>query len=114
MLGFSFDSLPQCLGPVHGRAAACIRALITRCLRSQHTVSLMHKARTTKENEEEEKNHLQAYIGPPGLSARYDILRSCVLELQRAGVVASGAAPPPWSSLSELDVAASGLQVCCM
>ena len=63
-----------------------MRALITRCQCSQHTVSLMHEVRTQNEQEEEEKNHLQAYIGPPGLSARYDILRSCVLELQRAGV----------------------------
>lgn len=30
---------------------------------------------------------LQAYLGPPAQPARYEILRSCVLELARAGLV---------------------------
>jgi hypothetical protein len=33
---------------------------------------------------------LQAYLGPPSAAARYEILRSGVLELARAGLIAGG------------------------
>lgn len=40
---------------------------------------------------------VQAYIGPPSEAARYTILRSCVAELRRAGIVAAtSAVPPSW------------------
>ena len=32
---------------------------------------------------------IKQYIGPPGVGARYDILTSCLVELRRAGVLAS-------------------------
>jgi hypothetical protein len=44
---------------------------------------------------------LHAYIGPPGRSARYQILLSCVRELQRTGIVASAHAPPAWAELHD-------------
>ncbi|EIE24011.1 AAA-domain-containing protein [Coccomyxa subellipsoidea C-169] len=31
---------------------------------------------------------IKAYVGPPGAQARYEILRSCVLELHRVGILA--------------------------
>lgn len=59
---------------------------------------------------------IKAYIGPPGLGARYDILRSCVRELAAKGVISTqGAAmgddaaeealPPPWTALPTAAVA---------
>ncbi len=51
---------------------------------------------------------IKAYIGPPGLGARYDILRSCVMELALKGVIEASpeseaecesALPPPWCEL---------------
>lgn len=40
---------------------------------------------------------MQAYIGPPSEAARYTILRSCMIELRRAGIVAAtSAVPPSW------------------
>lgn len=32
---------------------------------------------------------IKAYVGPPTLQARYEILRSCVLELMRTGILTS-------------------------
>lgn len=31
---------------------------------------------------------VQAYIGPPSIAARHDILRSCCVELSRVGILA--------------------------
>ena len=33
------------------------------------------------------------------VQARYEILRSCLSELQRVGLIAGGAAPQPWEEL---------------
>ncbi|CAK0750807.1 hypothetical protein CVIRNUC_002019 [Coccomyxa viridis] len=38
---------------------------------------------------------IKAYVGPPGIQARYEILRSCLAELQRVGVLSSSAPAPP-------------------
>jgi hypothetical protein len=46
-------------------------------------------------------NDLQAYVGPPGLSARYQILHSCVTELQRTGIVDDHSPPLSWDALQE-------------
>lgn len=43
----------------------------------------------------------QAYIGPPAVSARYEILRSAVVELGRAGIVdaaEASALPAYWEA----------------
>ena len=61
---------------------------------------------------------IKAYIGPPGLGARYDILRSCVRELAAKGVISTAGAameddssdaalPPPWAALPPAAVAAA-------
>ncbi len=53
---------------------------------------------------------IKAYIGPPGLSARYDILRSCVRELAAKGVIAAAGEhelPPHWSALPPPALAAA-------
>ncbi|GMH35950.1 hypothetical protein BSKO_03818 [Bryopsis sp. KO-2023] len=34
---------------------------------------------------------IKAFIGPPTIRARYEILRSCIAELQRAGIISGGA-----------------------
>lgn len=44
---------------------------------------------------------LQAYIGPPGVEARYQILHSCVVELQRTGIVAPDTTVPTWKRLPD-------------
>lgn len=59
-------------------------------------------SRTHAPGEEEiRRGHcLQAYIGPPGVSARYEILCSCISELQRVQVIPPMDAPPlPWDAL---------------
>lgn len=38
---------------------------------------------------------IKAYIGPPGLRARYEILRSAVMELHRTGLIGGGGLPVP-------------------
>jgi hypothetical protein len=58
---------------------------------------------------------IKAYIGPPGLAARYDILRSCVLELALKGVIdvpssADASLPPPWAELPPAFVASARAQ----
>lgn len=51
---------------------------------------------------------LQAYIGPPSHAARYTILRSCIVELRRAGIVAADAAmPPSWELAAAAHTAAA-------
>ena len=50
---------------------------------------------------------LQAYIGPPSHAARYAILRSCIVELRRAGIVAADTAmPPSWELAAAAHAAA--------
>eukprot|EP00897_Mesotaenium_endlicherianum_P000571 jgi/Mesen1/10514/ME000083S10019 len=39
---------------------------------------------------------IKQYIGPPGVAARYDILRSCILELMRASIITQ-----PWQEKTE-------------
>ncbi|KAK9827303.1 hypothetical protein WJX81_002617 [Elliptochloris bilobata] len=57
---------------------------------------------------------IKAYIGLPGLQARYEILASCCAELQRAGVLAATSPlPPPFAQLAtalgeDQDVEAAG------
>ena len=48
---------------------------------------------------------IKAYIGPPSAGARYEMLRGCVAELARVGIVV---APPllPWREV-QVRVAAS-------
>lgn len=59
---------------------------------------------------------IKAYIGPPGLSARYHILRSCILELASKGIIDltrdGQGLPPAWSALEPQAIAAaeSGLR----
>ena len=48
---------------------------------------------------------IKAFIGPPSVRARYEILRSCLSELSRAGIL--GPAPPllPWLQLCRVRTA---------
>eukprot|EP00892_Ulva_mutabilis_P010083 jgi/Ulvmu1/7447/UM036_0109.1 len=58
---------------------------------------------------------IKAYIGPPSAPARYAILRSCILELHRAGVLAPDSAMPPSWAAAEATAASQymhGAQQC--
>lgn len=44
---------------------------------------------------------IKAYIGPPSVRARYEMLRSCVAELMRAGILAPGPPLLNWLQLQE-------------
>ena len=42
---------------------------------------------------------IKAYIGPPSLRARYEMLASCLTELSRAGILAPSPPLLPWAHL---------------
>lgn len=44
---------------------------------------------------------IKAYIGPPSVRARYEMLRSCVAELSRAGILAPALPLLTWLQLQE-------------
>ncbi|XP_068661249.1 pachytene checkpoint protein 2 homolog [Aristolochia californica] len=56
---------------------------------------------------------IKAYVGPPTLQARYEILRSCLMELLRAGVLTclQGEDPPVFPNYASLRVNLTSSQV---
>lgn len=42
---------------------------------------------------------IKAFVGLPSRHARYEILRTCLQELQRSGIIASGPLPQPYTDL---------------
>ena len=44
---------------------------------------------------------IKAYIGPPSVRARYEMLRSCVAELMRVGILAAGPPLLSWLQLQD-------------
>ena len=43
---------------------------------------------------------IKAYIGPPPLHARYEIMRTCVEELQRVGIITDSCSPVQYHEIS--------------
>lgn len=83
-------------------AIRAVNALLTQldALRARSNVMVLTTSNITEAVDLAfvDRTDIKAFIGHPPLQARYEILRSCVAELQRAGVVADAA---PASSESE-------------
>lgn len=79
-------------------AIRAVNALLTQLdqLRSRPNVMVLTTSNLAESIDAAfvDRADIKAYIGPPTLPARYEILRSCIAELQRAGVVAAAAGPP--------------------
>jgi MoxR-like ATPase len=93
-----------------------VNALLTQldALRSRPNVLILATSNITEAIDAAfvDRADLKLFIAPPNTAARYEILRSCLLELERARIIVPDAIPPAFSAAAaklKLPIAAAPL-----